>query len=129
MIGPDVQSKYRKKNSEPKPSFISFPKFKQRTGQKFIVEENNSSDGKVVKQFKKASVINKSFKPFSYRDEHSSPFGWKTRSQQNLNFDIYSSKVNRFSTIVLSVYRKIFQEEIDEEGISDASMDVVTARR
>ena len=30
---------------------------------------------------------------FSYRDEHSSPFGWKTRSQQNLHFDIYDSKV------------------------------------
>ena len=30
------------------------------------------------------------FQPYSYRDEHSAPFGWKTRSQQNLHFDIYS---------------------------------------
>ena len=54
----------------------SFPKLKLRTGQKFIVEETSSSDGK----------------PLSFRDEHSSPFGWKTRSQQNIHFDIYDTE-------------------------------------
>ena len=27
-----------------------------------------------------------------YRDEHSAPFGWKTRSQTNLAFDVYNSR-------------------------------------
>ena len=47
MIRSDVQAKYRKKDSETKTSFVSFPKLKLRTGQKFVVEENNSADGKV----------------------------------------------------------------------------------
>ena len=52
----------------------------------------------------------RSFQPFSYRDEHSSPFGWKTRSQQNLHFDIYDSK-----------------EELDQESVE--GLDCVSARR
>lgn len=47
IIRSDVQAKYRQKSSEAKTSFLSFPKLKQRTGQKFVVEENNSADGKV----------------------------------------------------------------------------------
>ena len=46
------------------------------------------------------------FQPYSYRDEHSSPFGWKTRSQQNLHFDIYN-----------------------DPGVPGPGMDAVTARR
>ena len=46
------------------------------------------------------------FQPYSYRDEHSAPFGWKTRSQQNLHFDIYS-----------------------EPGVPGPGMTAVTARR
>jgi len=58
--------------SESAPTCRSFPRLRQRTGQKFIMEEENHEKR-------------------SYRDEHSAPFGWKTRSQTNLAFDIYNS--------------------------------------
>lgn len=56
----------------------SFPRLKIAAGQKMIMVEGNSSE----------SGENKGY---SYRDEHSSPFSWKTRSQQDLNFDVYSN--------------------------------------
>jgi len=77
LIYPDVQSIYNK-GQETKTSLLTFPNLKIRSGQKFVVDESNTTDGK----------------PFSYRDEHSSPFGWRTRSQQNLHFDIYDSREN-----------------------------------
>jgi len=77
LINPDVQSIYNK-GQETKASLLTFPNLKIRSGQKFVVDESNTTDGK----------------PISYRDEHSSPFGWRTRSQQNLHFDIYDSREN-----------------------------------
>merc|ERR1719264_777436 len=54
------------------PASRSYPRLRQRTGQKFVMEEEAGEQ-----------------KP--YRDEHSAPFGWKTRSQTNLAFDVYNS--------------------------------------
>ena len=48
IIRSDIKATYCKNNSEPKTSLLSFPKLKQRTGQKFVIEENNSGDGKVT---------------------------------------------------------------------------------
>ena len=48
--------------------------------------------------------------PVSYRDEHSAPFGWRTRSQQNLHFDIYG-------------------EEAEGEAAPVPGLDRVTSRR
>ena len=86
----DLTAQYSKKES-PNKFLSSFPKIKIRTGQKFIVEDSNTPDGKVsVVGIVLFVITSLNFQPYSYRDEHSSPFGWKTRSQQNLHFDIYS---------------------------------------
>lgn len=86
----DLTAQYSKKET-PNKFLSSFPKIKIRTGQKFIVEDSNTPDGKVsVVGIVLFVITSLHFQPYSYRDEHSSPFGWKTRSQQNLHFDIYS---------------------------------------
>lgn len=56
----------------------SFPRLKITSGQKMIVVEGNTSEGGENKGY-------------SYRDEHSEPFSWKTRSQQELNFDLWTN--------------------------------------
>jgi len=56
----------------------SFPRLKITAGQKMMMVEGNSSEGGENKGY-------------SYRDEHSEPFSWKTRSQQDLNFDVYAN--------------------------------------
>eukprot|EP00092_Neocalanus_flemingeri_P034035 GFUD01037014.1.p1 GENE.GFUD01037014.1~~GFUD01037014.1.p1 ORF type:complete len:397 (+),score=114.31 GFUD01037014.1:80-1270(+) len=96
IIFPEVMIQHAKSQDQAKHQPSSFPRLKIRTGQKFIVEEGNSSQ----------SDRNGTY---SYRDEHSSPFGWKTRSQQNLNFDIYNST--------------------ETSSNSTDGLDVVTARR
>lgn len=78
IIYPEVMIQHAKTADQAKPPPSSFPRLKVRTGQKFIVEDGNTSQSE-------------GNGTYSYRDEHSSPFGWKTRSQQNLNFDIYNS--------------------------------------
>jgi len=78
IIFPEVVITHAKNPEQGKSLPSSFPRLKLRTGQKFIVEDGNTSQSE-------------GNGTYSYRDEHSSPFGWKTRSQQNLNFDIYQS--------------------------------------
>eukprot|EP00090_Calanus_glacialis_P013988 TRINITY_DN22618_c0_g1_i5.p1 TRINITY_DN22618_c0_g1~~TRINITY_DN22618_c0_g1_i5.p1 ORF type:complete len:403 (+),score=102.37 TRINITY_DN22618_c0_g1_i5:70-1278(+) len=78
IIFPEVMIQHAKNADQSKPQPTSFPRLKIRTGQKFIVEDGNTSQSE-------------GNGTYSYRDEHSSPFGWKTRSQQNINFDIYKS--------------------------------------
>ena len=56
------------------------------------------------------SYLSITLQPVSYRDEHSAPFGWRTRSQQNLHFDMYG-------------------EEAEGEGEPVPGLDRVTSRR
>ena len=56
------------------------------------------------------SYLSITLQPVSYRDEHSAPFGWRTRSQQNLHFDMYG-------------------EEGEGEGEPGPGLDRVTSRR
>ena len=47
LIQSEVQAHYHSKKETTKPILSSFPKIKIRTGQKFIVEDTNTPDGKV----------------------------------------------------------------------------------
>jgi len=79
IILPEVMIQHSKNQDTSKLLPSSFPRLKIRSGQKFVVEDGNTSQSE-------------GNGTYSYRDEHSSPFGWKTRSQQNLCFDIYQSE-------------------------------------
>ena len=56
-------------------------------------EENGLSDRlSMIKVDQKMTQLFQGGEQKPYRDEHSAPFGWKTRSQTNLAFDVYNSR-------------------------------------
>jgi len=75
IILPEVALKHalgqNKQHTNDPPQIKSFPKLRVKSGQK-IVEEEDLKTGEKTK----------------YRDEHSGPFSWKTRSQQDLSLDL-----------------------------------------
>ena len=57
-------------------------------------EENGLSDRfSMIKVDQKMTQLFQGGEQKPYRDEHSAPFGWKTRSQTNLAFDVYNSRL------------------------------------
>jgi len=67
IILPEVVLKHEQRG----PEIISFPQLRIKSGQNIILDEDLKSGEKI-----------------KYRDEHSGPFSWKTRSQQDLNLSL-----------------------------------------
>ena len=78
-------------------------------------EENGLMDGlsdrsSMIKVDQKMTQLFQGGEQKPYRDEHSAPFGWKTRSQTNLAFDVYNSRL---------VQQCHFQAKTKTEGKKD----------